>query len=70
MPVSYLLNGLGGDQSPRSATTTLQTYVLQLRNSLVEGLNHQEYRRGTQSFTDEWVTAVHFYYNLAFVVKE
>lgn len=34
VPISYLLRGLWDDSPPRSATTTLQTYVLQLRNSL------------------------------------
>lgn len=44
VPVSYLLKGLWGDQPPRSAVTTLQTYVLQLRNSLsdIDGIDARD----------------------------
>src|SRR5882757_8829335 len=36
VPASYLLHGLWDDSPPVSAVTTLQTYILQLRNSLGE----------------------------------
>lgn len=44
VPVPYLLNGLWGDQPPRSAVTTLQTYILQLRNSLsdIDGIDARD----------------------------
>lgn len=55
----------GGDNTDLDSPHTSVGYL----KSLVDGLNHQEYHRNTPSFTDDCATALHFYHNLAFVVK-
>ncbi|MFI1190414.1 BTAD domain-containing putative transcriptional regulator [Streptomyces californicus] len=40
LPVSTLMEELWGDAIPRSASTTLQTYILQLRRLIAETLPH------------------------------
>ncbi|MGW0771328.1 AfsR/SARP family transcriptional regulator [Streptomyces sp. NPDC002676] len=42
VPVTALVEELWGSRPPRSARTTLQTYVLQLRELIAEALNHGE----------------------------
>lgn len=45
VPVASLVEELWGSRPPRSARTTLQTYVLQLRELLAEALAHGENER-------------------------
>ncbi|MDT0612745.1 AfsR/SARP family transcriptional regulator [Streptomyces lancefieldiae] len=47
VPVPALIDELWGDNPPRSARTTLQTYVLQLRELIAEALAHDENERCT-----------------------
>ncbi|WP_030205581.1 AfsR/SARP family transcriptional regulator [Streptomyces sp. NRRL S-87] len=47
VPVSTLIEELWGKNPPRSARTTLQTYVLQLRELIGEALRHGENERCT-----------------------
>jgi len=42
--VSNLMEELWGDETPRSATTTLQTYILQLRRKIAKTLAHEQDR--------------------------
>src|SRR5262249_6904371 len=42
VPVTALVEELWGSKPPRSARTTLQTYVLQLRELIAEALTHGE----------------------------
>nr|WP_203723011.1 AfsR/SARP family transcriptional regulator [Streptomyces coelicoflavus] len=45
VPVSVLVDELWGENPPRSARTTLQTYVLQLRDLMAEALAHDPNER-------------------------
>ncbi|MGW8066204.1 AfsR/SARP family transcriptional regulator [Streptomyces ziwulingensis] len=47
VPVSALIDELWGDNPPRSARTTLQTYVLQLRELIAQALHHDTGERCT-----------------------
>ncbi|WP_225102434.1 AfsR/SARP family transcriptional regulator [Streptomyces sp. CoH27] len=47
VPVTALVEELWGSEPPRSARTTLQTYVLQLRELIGEALTHGEDERCT-----------------------
>lgn len=47
VPVAVLIEELWGSTPPRSARTTLQTYILQLRELIAEALSHGENERCT-----------------------
>ena len=48
VPVSSLIDELWGSEPPRSARTTLQTYVLQLRELIAVALQKDETEEGTR----------------------
>jgi DNA-binding SARP family transcriptional activator len=57
VPVALLVEELWGDQAPRSARTTLQTYVLQLRELIASALAHDPEGTPPRIAKDVLVTA-------------
>ncbi|MFI0982638.1 BTAD domain-containing putative transcriptional regulator [Streptomyces sp. NPDC021093] len=57
VPVAALVEELWGDRAPRSARTTLQTYVLQLRELLATALRHDPEGAEPRIAKDVLVTA-------------
>lgn len=56
VPVAALIEELWGDCPPRSARTTLQTYVLQLRELIAEALKHDPEGTAPRTAKDVLVT--------------
>lgn len=56
VPVARLIEELWGDEPPRSARTTLQTYVLQLRDLITAALRHAPDGAPARSAKDVLVT--------------
>ncbi|MGB8942192.1 MAG: AfsR/SARP family transcriptional regulator [Streptomyces sp.] len=57
VPIASLIEELWGDTPPRSARTTLQTYVLQLRELIAAALEHDPEGAPSRSPKDVLVTA-------------
>ncbi|WP_406134667.1 BTAD domain-containing putative transcriptional regulator [Streptomyces sp. NBC_01089] len=57
VPVASLIEELWGEEPPRSARTTLQTYVLQLRDLIAAALEHDSRGAPPRTAKDVLVTA-------------
>jgi DNA-binding SARP family transcriptional activator len=57
VPVAWLIEELWGEKPPRSARTTLQTYVLQLRDLITEALRHDPADTAARTAKEVLVTA-------------